>query len=251
MTARYARVVASDFRRPCSHSCSVLGLIQNARANSARDSPRPDTLHIDLVWQYDMPCGQPRLSLYVGQNLLGACFQSQPKFNSPYLRPSNYELPRSLPSPRCLLDLCRELCERVLIRQPKASPGGSRVNRSHVDSPRPGQEEIDYPKTAALTFAASSPAGLAKATRSWKRACDEELRRSPAQYTAMTYIGQGRPERSAGERERSGFRSGYRHKHTRLRDSEVDYREVPALRNFRYAKASSKHSVASSRRSVD
>ena len=37
MTARYARVVASGFRRPCSHSWSVLGLMQKARANSACD----------------------------------------------------------------------------------------------------------------------------------------------------------------------------------------------------------------------
>jgi len=41
ITARYARVVASGFLRPCSHSCNVLGLIQNARANSACDIPAP------------------------------------------------------------------------------------------------------------------------------------------------------------------------------------------------------------------
>jgi hypothetical protein len=35
ITARYARVVASGFLRPCSHSCNVLGFRQNARANSA------------------------------------------------------------------------------------------------------------------------------------------------------------------------------------------------------------------------
>jgi len=37
MTARYARVVASGFLRPCSHSWSVLGLMQKARANCACD----------------------------------------------------------------------------------------------------------------------------------------------------------------------------------------------------------------------
>ena len=39
ITARYARVVASGFLRPCSHSCKVRGLMQNARANSAWDIP--------------------------------------------------------------------------------------------------------------------------------------------------------------------------------------------------------------------
>src|ERR1700691_6235473 len=37
ITARYARVVASGFLRPCSHSCSVLGLMQKVRASCACD----------------------------------------------------------------------------------------------------------------------------------------------------------------------------------------------------------------------
>jgi len=37
ITERYAGVVASGFLRPCSRSCNVLGLMQNARASSTCD----------------------------------------------------------------------------------------------------------------------------------------------------------------------------------------------------------------------
>src|SRR5579862_7763257 len=46
MTARYARVVASGLLRPCSHSWSVRGLMQNAHANSACDIPAWDRMRL-------------------------------------------------------------------------------------------------------------------------------------------------------------------------------------------------------------